>query len=136
MVNIFARNEKSREVCEVFIECLRDYPLFSQDHSVLSGFHSGGLSVSYWTVESQQEVNQTKLDIQLYEKIGDVLYFNIRNDLRRQGFGRSLYGSVERFFSEMGCGYVVTNPSGQGREGFWEKMGFIEESEFKWTKVL
>ncbi len=136
MVNVFVKTEDGRICCERMADILRrGFALFNEQNSLSANINSNGLSLSYWTAEKQLILEQTEFDIQIRDKVGDVLSLQIEEEYWRQGKGRQLYGCIERFFIERGCAMAVTSPSGMGYD-FWPAIGFRPREGNMWEKDL
>jgi GNAT superfamily N-acetyltransferase len=119
---------------------LGEFPLYREGQSLVIGGKEEKLYVVYreHTITVEEATGFcSNIENQNGERVCDVLWFWIREGLRRMGHGRKMYEDVvESFAIEQGCRRVITNPSGEGLE-FWPAMGFREiEGSNMFEKVL
>lgn len=135
-MNIYAKTDKEKSLCDMLIGHLSKLPYFSENHSIIAKVHERGTSLSYWTAETQYVRNQTKFDLQLVKDIGYLLWIERERSHINEGYGRKLYSSIEDFFRDCGCVEVRLTPSGRDRDKFWHSLGFKKNGVFQMIKAL
>jgi len=71
--------------------------------------------------DADEAVAVIRVDVQ--HGVATLRRVAVREDLQRQGYGRSLLRAAERFASEQGCTHVVSHVDA-GAVGFYERCGF------------
>ena len=104
-------------------EILTRIPTYHPSHLCYAKRHQGGISVAYRTDEILP-TRSTHFDFQINGDIAYVLYIQRDTKDRGKGIGRKMYEAIEQLLRERGCKIVELTPSGSGKKGIWESLGF------------
>lgn len=120
---LMSREEK--RISGLLKKHLQELPFYEDSHEVYAVIDDNGTSIAYRTVECVQlDPKSTRFDIQIQ---GDTCYLNwinVRPEERRRGYGKSMFQVIKSFCVDYDCRKIVLNPSGEGKEEYWEKLGF------------
>lgn len=121
-MNHYVRTEEEEAVLARAIRHLREFSLFREEYDVNTRCLDGKVFIGYRDIHSFAG-DVLAIDLQIEGHTGFILNIAIPHDGRRRGYGRALYGCVEKLFKEMGCSKARVSASGIGRK-FWPAMGF------------
>jgi len=122
--------EKERRMRSLLIESLKsEFELLDEGRDTLVVEHDQNDSTTtiIYNVGDEQ-VDQKRTTFYLEIKDNGCYLQDLRRgiDYRGLGHGKSLYRAVERFLIEEGCSEIEMHPT-EGREKFWESLGFQHE---------
>lgn len=107
-------------------ESLRKFPMYNNNQYIYVHL-DGGVYIRYAPTQNiTQSIGKTRFDLEIKGDSCDIIYFEIENKERENGYGSLLYDIIENFCVEQfNCKIFTTTPSGiSKRIGFWERKGF------------
>ena len=129
-------SDEEKRICSIVEKSLQDFPLYLQNYDIFVVIHERGTSIGYRTVKNLAPTNSTNFDVQLVDDKCYVLWINISPEKRGKGDGKALYNCIEHFYRELGYTQINLNPSGPGKDTFWKRLGFEEETKMNFIKKL
>ena len=115
-------------------ELLSSVPTYSPSHFCYAKIYPKGTSLGYRTKGWMSA--HTFFDAHIEKEIGYVLYIQRDKEIQGRGIGRAMYLAIEQLFREQGCTRVELTPSGSGKKGIWESLGFMPKGDGTLCKQL
>ena len=104
-------------------ELLASVPTYRPEYPCYARRHANGISVAYRTTELNPTTS-THFDFQMSGDVAYVLYIQRDEKDRDKRIGQALYLAIEQLVREQGCKRIELTPSGSGKKGIWESLGF------------
>ncbi len=127
------------DLSDLLRECVSSFPLYEpSQHFHAHESKTGQIDAEYsmFGFSPRERKGGCTLHVVVMGDIGYVNNIRIPKIIQLKGFGKALMACAEDFLKKAGCAKSILSPSGDTRDVFYGKLGYVPLNDLEMHKIL